>query len=476
MMGGQPRCYRRCDSNLLTDGSSTTGGGEIVCAQNDPTLTRSLLTVYVEEYLAYFSHPHSIRSAIDAISDDAFTLYTATARRLDLTDEEISSVANLIQFLDYSKLSSGLAETVALDQTIHERIRLAAFSRSRGPLDPRAKPLIDRALRSGNWRDRLHVDAALSRSKDPISTMSKVINDHSISAKRRRELVNELNWIFPDMTIRRQFIRKSIAKRSIIPEFRDIMLVYASSEKNEHAMNELVSRITNVSIDVACSAISLLGWYPTGDYAQRVLKGFKKRRLTASDAVAFAGAALTGMTSLFVMNGYDFGPLEPAPPHPLMSEFAAMAEELCGRYRFSLKDRLRINLSSAGLGSRRALDQLYSILMDIVRRKHNIDEYDLNLAVSDALSELQDRGRLIALEDLWTLSQQSTSNALLRCVSMIAAHGTVEALEMLLDLYNRGIERGLAHAEAERLSSRLAVKIFERNGRLTLPTPDDTSS
>lgn len=447
------------------------GGGQIICAQNDPALTRSLLSTYVEQYLDAFLYPHSIRTAIDAISDDAFALYADVAHRSDLSDDQVSGVAGLIEFLDPTKLSQGLAETLALDEDIHERIRLAAFSRTSGPLDPRAHPLIDKALRSDNWRDRSHVQAALARSQDPIESIARVLRDRTLSLKRRRELLDSLKPLIPDAQVRCQFVRESVAVPSIVPEFRDIMLVYAASEINDEAMRELVARIAEVSIDVACGAISLLGWYRTGNHSRLVLDGVKKRKLSAKDAVAVANATVAGMTSFFEMWGYRSGALRPAPTHPLADQFAVMVDDLCQRYHFDLMDRLSINVSSARLGSRRAIDELYSILTDIIRRNRDIDEYDLNLAASDALYELQSQRRLLALEDVLTLVKRSTSNVLLRSLSMLASHGTLDALRHLLELYNQGRERGSIHRDIEKLSVRLGVGIQERKGRLVLEAP-----
>jgi hypothetical protein len=443
----------------------------VVARVNDKLLTTEVLTSLLEQHLNFGMHFQTLQLAINQLGDQAFTMIIERARRADVTDDQMSGLADLVGALDPTCLTPGLALGVALDENFDDGVRLTAFCLTPIPLDERALPLICRALRSEDFRSRWAAMKALARVENPLETVIALYKDESFTIKERVEIASNVRTIFPDLVLRQSFIRRCISDNALPARIVDVNLTLSARYSDRYSFDLLLAKLPTSELDVACATISLFGHYPIrqlGVDAARLISGRVK---TAAEACAFSRAASTGMTTVFEMDNFRSGGLKPTPLHPATDVWMALVDEWRGISNATEIEHIRILTSASELGSVSAVNELERILklLEPDDKKYDAED-DYGHSIRSAIDQLRRNRRLLPLNVCVRFVRASRPNVPYAGIEAISAYADRAALELLIQLHNDGVTRTASETSdaIESLSARLGLKIEQKNDGLKI--------
>jgi hypothetical protein len=257
------------------------GAGEIVTREKDRTLTMEVLSALLG--VDGFTTFRTLQPALDAVGDDVFKKYSEKARQPGIGGDELSNVAHLIVALDSNTLTPGIGLDLALDESLPDTLRLAAFSCGAPPLDDRAWPIIRRALNDeyGSWS----AIKCIARTSQPDEAVLGLLRDPTLGMGERARLICSPQALFPKPEARRVFIQRCISEESLPLELRDMMLVFAARYDNREAFQDLVNLLPTLEPEIAEATVSLLGHHPLRDLGLGAAKAVASRVSTAEEAV-----------------------------------------------------------------------------------------------------------------------------------------------------------------------------------------------
>jgi hypothetical protein len=449
------------------------GAGEIIVRANEPALTMEVLAALLNGGLDRFMNVRTLQPALDRLVVKVFEMYAARARRTGTTNDEYCGLAHLILQLDSKPLAPGLTLNVALDETLPDIIRLAAFCATAGSLDERAWPIVLRALRSDRDDERWAGARAMAKAADPGESMLAYFHGGVLTLEEFRDLLAHPQALFPDKDRRLDFVKQCLSDARFPFELRDIMLVFAARYGDRHAFEGLIKRLPMLEFQLAGATISLLGHFPFREVGVRAAEAVRIRVNSAEEAASFAQGAVTGLLYLFDMDNLGSGGLRSTEPHPALDVWAALIEGWVDRGDGTVIQRLRLAAAASRLGSDRAL----GILEQLINRLPHPDDPQFDAEdeyghhLRSAIDELRNRRRLLPLRVGEEFARASRPNLIYAGIEVIAAHASREALELLLRLYNDSTEwdkRGSLSEAIETLSGRLSLSIGQSGNTLLI--------
>ncbi|WP_128946232.1 hypothetical protein [Bradyrhizobium zhanjiangense] len=169
-----------------------------------------------------------------------------------------------------------------------------------------------------------------------------------------------------------------------------------------------------------------------------------------------------GMTALFQMDMFEGGAIDAAPLHPGADLFLPLLEDWAAMEDYEPIDGLNLAEGFARFGSEAALSAIERRLKQVLG-SNDIDLLDSDTAahVGHALTTLRERQHLLPLPFLERVVARCSYNGASGAVSMIAAHGTQTALDVLLEIHTGATAslKGAVMDSLETLAGRLGVRI-----------------
>ena len=452
-----------------------SGAGEIVNRANDAVLTREVLISLLTRDLHRFMVYAPLQPALNRLGNEALQRYAERARKTNTTADELSGLSDLVGALDPSNLTAEVVLDVALDQTLPEDLRLAAFYVMPQPRDDLALPVILRALRSENARAAF---SAISRSEHPTDTVVSLMKDLSLTLSQRKELAKYPGILFPDREERMAYIRRCLLDKDLSSELQSIMRVFAARYGDDVVFDQLVSELLTIDIQVALTLLSLLGHRRSRPIGIQAAEAMRNRGADPEVAVRIAEHAATGLTSVFEMDTFGSGPLATSSPHPAVDVWAELVESWMTRGDLEEMQLLRVAVAAARLGSARAIEVLEASIGKLrdpdSPRFRLLDEYGNHTRA--AVEELRTCRRLLSLDVGERLVRSVRPNVPYAGIAIIRDHADRPALGLLVRLHNEladGFVRESLSDAIETLAARLDLSVNRVDRDLVLVNSTD---
>lgn len=204
------------------------------------------------------------------------------------------------------------------------------------------------------------------------------------------------------------------------------------------------------------------------------MRRLKERTSSPSDGAGLTSSIVLGMTALFQMTMFEGGVIDAAPLHRGADLFPPLLEEWTAMEDYEPIDGLNLAEGFARFGSQDALSAIEQRLKQVLG-SNDIDLLNSDTAahVGHALTTLRERQHLLPLSFLERVVARCSYNGASGAVSMIAAHGTQTALDVLLEIHTGATIslKGAVMDSLETLAGRLGVRIrLTSKGRLESAT------
>lgn len=287
-------------------------------------------------------------------------------------------------------------------------------------------------------------------------------------------MAGHFSGVFPNEAERILFIREVLSAGDIARELIEIVQVFAARYGDHATFQALVERISSDPLEISVQTVSLFGHYPDRSLAERAAVFARNRVGSAEEAVRFGSAATTGMLYIFEMDWGFGGTLRYTMPHAGTPHWMELVQEWSERSDLSRVQRLQLLAAGSQLGSARARARLQSEVLSLTDIDTAVFEGESHgNIISNVIREAQRRGPLLPLSLAEIFVRSSQLNVPFAGVSAIEAHGTTDALNLLVRLHDQVAEwhlRDLLEGAIESLAARLGVTI-RRDGR-TLSTAE----
>jgi hypothetical protein len=153
-------------------------------------------------------------------------------------------LSDFVLYFDHRHIAKDAHLALAVDETLPDSLRLAAFSIGFGTVDDRAWPIVERTLSSAEGRrDMRGAYRVIARSDDREAAITYFLKAEHIPDAGRLEIASDLRWFFPDVAKRIAFMNRLVAGESLNARLRDEVLVHAA----RHGM---------------ATALPITHWYP----------------------------------------------------------------------------------------------------------------------------------------------------------------------------------------------------------------------
>lgn len=414
------------------------GAGEIACRNDDPALTREILTQRLQRGLNQFTYMHPLRPALNRIGNEALGMYAQMVRDPATSEEAHKGLCNLIGALDSKSVSAALAISLACDESLTDAVRLMAFSIAGDSLDPRAWPLLHRALRSDDYRERWAGQDALLRASDPRLAFLTCLRDDGLSIEAREEIVRRIargRHGGPDL---QDILRVGADDEKLPIPLRHLLRLFAAGGGHEPSFRQLVENLSSLELTVASGTIALLGNFPSLVLGIQAAQAVRERVRDAHEAVAFSQTAVTGMLYELEMTGPGSGGLWSSSPHPALDVWLDLVESWMDRKDAGEIQSLSLAASALRLGSARAVDRLHQLVLsmkDPDDTRYDVEDKEGH-RIRGAIDELQRRRRLLPLAQIERLALCKRPNVPYTAANALAAHGSRPALDKMIKLHN----------------------------------------
>lgn len=194
------------------------------------------------------------------------------------------------------------------------------------------------------------------------------------------------------------------------------------------------------------------------------------RDFSPQDRVLLASGAVIGMTTKFEMSSFCSGALVPAPWHPGISSLRRLVDTWDGLYDYSLCESVKLGESSLILGADERTVRLgYRIAQLSDSLDSSSENWEEGESIGRALRSLSERRHLLELSVLESIASNRDVNAGAAALSMIAAIGTRDAVDLLILLHGTFKDGHLANEVVdllEPLAGRFGLKVEFAEGQL----------
>jgi hypothetical protein len=449
---------------LLHDGT-----GAVVARIADRGLTRSVLEELLDGDVEHLLNLAELQGPVSALGDEALRLYADRAKAEPCSDKEGNAMASLIGHLDRRFISKGACLSVALDEQLPISVRLAAFALGPAPIDVRALPLIDAAFALKGFQPRASAMEAALRTADPMGAIRSALTRTDLELSEKLDLVGYARRAMPDQQLADMF-REIARDIELSEDLRTRLLVFAARYGDAAAMDDLVDRAGELPVEVVSATLSVFGHHRSRTLVEAFVQRLTIRSLRPSQRRDLLGSAVLGMTAVFEMDWFRGGTVKPAPPHPGLAVLRPLLETWAVSSDYSALEGLQVAHSLAEAGSPLAVP-LVERRLELALQANALDlqASDQASTIGAALRALRDARRLLPLAMLETVVAKCSYNGASSAVEMIAAHGTREAFDCLLDAHGRvgdGHLKGVILDQLEPLAGRLGIRVKRSGGRL----------
>lgn len=451
------------------------GAGKIVARAHNKQLTQDVLTQLLADGIEDLWHLDELQAAVNELGDDALNIYM---RHLPLAEDEdagqstknggiTKGLARLISYLDGSKISEDARLKVALDEMLPHQIRISAICLGPSPLDARVATYVQSMLDVPEW----HADAlpAIFKMNDSSERLRCLLSRNDLGLYQRIDIINTIVNVVDGSRLP-QFLLEICGDSSINEELRLIAKVFAARYGDESAMRQLVDGFSDSPVSVVHGALSIFGFHRSDAQVQRAVSLLLTRALDPEDRVFLASGGVLGMTSRFEMGSLGSGPVVPAPSHPGISHLRRLVVGWDEQADYSPCERVKLGESLILLGAEEGEVGLESRIIRLLETLDSSSEnWEECSAIGQALRTLSERQQLLDLQVLESIVARCSFNGASAALSMIAARGTRDVVDLLISLHGTVSEYHLADEIVdllEPLAGRFSLKIELVDGRL----------
>lgn len=383
------------------------------------------------------------------------------ARRQGTTKEEFEGLTDFLDALEPLKNPPSELVELAHDPAIPVYVRLAARAVLPEEIDAATLSAAIAALASDEWQQRSAALTLLTRADDVALMLGNILTDNSVNGIAKTYLVENLSRIVRDQSERQRIASMVLKRAGVDRRHRDVLLVYQLRAGDRAAFEEMIDRIEQAPIDVVQNILASLNSIPDAALGHAVLAKVRARSDTPSNIVGLAGTALVGLTKRLTMDSWDGYGMEDAARHPAWPAWRQVFDDWIATEGLSTVERLCL------------INRMLEIRPELVRELQEVifsatepdspewDEDKDGHHLRSGMDELRRRGVLIPLSLAETFVRAKRPNLRYAGAAAIGAHGTRDALDLLLALY-RSIrkDRSSIVEEIEVLAARLGVTIM----------------
>jgi hypothetical protein len=455
-------------SALHQSGLLNHGGGEIVSRLGERQLTLSVLDSILQGSLDSFSIFHSLKPALNAVADDAFQAIAQRILALELDDDQITAFEALLSHFDDGSVARDIALSLASNKALPSSLRLEAYRCAGAPVQQEALELIKVCLQnlesSGFWPPF----ELLALHPDRAQGLIDALRDPHLTLEKKKKVVSAIPRVFLDSDERVAFLNCCADDSTLDSELPPLFQLFSARYGNDSAFRALVERLKESPLDVASSTVSLFGHHQNRELAVRAAELVRERVTNAEEALSFASSAVSGMLYLFEMDFLFCGGLDDLLPHPGIDAWQALLLDWSTVFQMSKVQQISMLTKTSQLGSAEASKQLHELLLSLEDPNAAIFEEDNDgHMLSSAFAEVRLQRPLLPLDKAERLVRTDRMNVPRAGVGVISAHGTREALDLLLRLHdetNDWLRRDMIATAVESLSAKLDVPLV-RDGR-----------
>ena len=455
-------------SALHQPGLLNFGGGEIVSRIAEPQLTLSVLDTILHGSLDHFNIFHSLKPALNAVADDAFQAVAHRILALELDDDKIRALEGLLSHFSDGNVTRDIALSLASNETLPPPLRLEAYRCAGAPVQQEALALIKVCLRNlesiGFWPPI----ELLALHPDRDQVLLDVLRDPQLTIEQKKKILSAIRPAFLDIDERIIFLNRGAGDSTLDPELQPLFMLFSARYGNDSSFRALVESLKESPLEVAGCTISLFGHYQDRELAVRAADLVRERVTSAEEALALAGSAVCGMLYLFEMDFLFSGGLDDLLPHPGIDAWQTLLLDWSRAFEMNKVQQISMLTKTSQLGSGEANKQLHELLLSMGDPRAAVfDEDEHGHVLSSAFAEVRLQRPLLPLDEAERLVRTDRMNVPQAGVGVISAHGTREALDVLLKLYdetNDWFRRDMIATAVESLSAKLDVPVV-RDGR-----------
>lgn len=444
---------------------NSNGAGDIITRLGDPELTLSVFGDLLENDSGSFRYYREMRPALHSVGNQAIQMVIDFINAPETEAQEIDGILSVLGNFSPDAVSRHLSLQIALNEELSNQSRMRAFELSGYPLDERAFPLVQTALRAENWDDHFEVRDLLILIPKCDVFLLEVFENPEISKDRKIEIVEGLPLSLRDGDIRKRVTDACLASQNVDVDVKTILRLFEARFGQGAVFEGLVNETPLMDLEFVGATVSLFGYYQDKELAERAAKLVSERELSPANIVQLASSAATGMRYIFEMDSFLSGGLQSSPPHPGSAKWAELVEDWCERTDLNDLQRLKVANSGARLGSfycSRLLDSILISIEDFDDDKWDDDDYKGANSLSNALHELRRIRQVFPDNLIERLLHSKKYNVASHGVYALEAKGTRTALEELIRYHSSGKEWHLRDTVAnaiETLSSKLSIPV-----------------
>lgn len=441
----------------------SSGAGDIVAKLGKPELTLSVFKALLSNDTGTLRYYHSLRPALNSIGDQAIQMIIDFIDTPKVDAEKTDDVLSVLGNFSPVSVNRDLVLKIALNEGLSNQSRMRAFELAGKPLDERAMPLVETALRAEDWDEHYEVRDLIKLIPRCNEFLLKVFENPEISKDRKIQVVESLPMVLPNDELRKKTSQACLESQSVDCDVKMILKLFEARFGQRDLFVALIEDLSDIALEYAGATVSLFGHYQEKGLAELAADKVSKRRLSAADAVYMAQSAATGMRYIFEMNSFRSGALQSSPPHPGANRWIELVEDWCGRDDLEDRQRMQIANSGARLGSfycSRKLESILTSIVDFDDDKWGEDEYAN--ALSNALHELRRIKPVFPDVMIDRLLQSQKYNVASHGIYALEAKGTKTALQKLIKAHSDEDEwhrRDTLANAIETLSSKLSLPV-----------------
>jgi hypothetical protein len=347
-------------------------------------------------------------------------------------------LSDFVLYFDHRHIAKDAHLALAVDETLPDSLRLAAFSIGFGTVDDRAWPIVERTLSSAEGRrDMRGAYRVIARSDDREAAITYFLKAEHIPDAGRLEIASDLRWFFPDVAKRIAFMNRLVAGESLNARLRDEVLVHAARHGDRAAYNSLVSRLHLVELDVACATLVTMGNWPDRQTGVQAAIGARLRVDNGEEPLGLAWSAAHGLTEQIGEDGYLSG-IRSTVLHFAMDEWIITLTAWTERLFENKMKRLSLLLASVKINVPGTIEGVSEILKNLGDPDSSEnDDGEWGRVLANAMYELVRHRQKISMDLALRFVRAKRINLPAAGITVIAAQGNRESLDLLLKLYKR---------------------------------------
>lgn len=441
------------------------GSGAILALNRDTDLTLWALRELLAGDLKHLLNLGDMQIEIDRIGTAAFELYLERCKQCVFGEHDTEAISCLIGHMSSERVDSDVAHAAANDSQLPISVRLASWSKSGRTLDAAVEQLVVEAMQEDGFHHNAAAAQALSSPTVQAFDLVRLLSSDVIDAGKAAKIIDYVFNYWRE-SHRSERIGELLNLAELRDPLRDLALVYSIGEGNGAAIDELASRMGDLSVELVGATVMMLGHAREKGIVERIVDAISARTWSAEDRVNLAGAFATGLTYRMKMLGLRCGILDAMPLHPGRSVPHELLRLWLTCSDYSAVGRLRMMLDAIRLGMSEARAGLRSALYAALAIGAGDDTNDAAL-VGRAIEILHAHGDGLEADELERLARNSSYNLASSAVALIAARGTHSDATTLASLYPEVKELRLVILNhLEPLASRLALRITTEGSQL----------